>query len=548
MLDVGTLLLSIVALVAGSGAGWTLQQKLAGRREAELKRSVFESKGAIPQLEGAVRSRDQRLANQQTEIDKLKARVSNLDASIAEKTQELLKRDRELRRMASELAIATDGAPDDGVPLVEGVTEDPMAKPAATPGTAADVARLKKLEARYEALKRGLISRDDRIAELEAALQQAQAKSPTLTLKAELDEKSRSADSLTATLATREEQIKSLEARLASEVEQREVLETLAKGRAAGNRELKEQVAKLEQQYQTSGEVIKARNAIIGERELELRARNEELARSRQDCADRDRRILDLEREIERKTQAFAAQDARMQSLQATATVHTQRIEQLTQELAAARAATTRTEEVLKTRETELATSAAKVAAAATRLREHDGVVTTLKGALRDRDARIEALEQELARAVTEREAARATLAAAQETARTDDHEHAAQLATVRAERLSQQNEQLELLLAARERRIAELEQENSRANARVEARESSGDGERQVLETQLANARERCQRVEDELLAVAQEAKALRGRIATLEAEAEARASAEADIPLLSAVAAPPETAAHPQ
>ena len=41
--------------------GWVAQRQLGNRREADLQRTVYEAKGAVPQLESALRNRDGRI-------------------------------------------------------------------------------------------------------------------------------------------------------------------------------------------------------------------------------------------------------------------------------------------------------------------------------------------------------------------------------------------------------------------------------------------------------------------------------------------------------
>ena len=58
--------ITIALLVTTAGvcfsAGWTARRVSTSGRDVELKRNVYEAKGAIPQLESTLRNRDQRIA------------------------------------------------------------------------------------------------------------------------------------------------------------------------------------------------------------------------------------------------------------------------------------------------------------------------------------------------------------------------------------------------------------------------------------------------------------------------------------------------------
>jgi chromosome segregation ATPase len=538
-IDVLSLVLLLIALGIGAAGGWTLHRTASSQREADLKRSLFESKGTIPQLEAAVRTRDQRLASQHHEIEGLKKRLATADASLTDKSNEIVKRDREMRRMSAELAIANDAPPQsDLVPLIDGAGEETAAAAAtATPETALVQARLKKIEARYETLKNVLIKRDDRIAELEAQLAQPRLPDETQTrATAELD----------AALANRDAQIKALEARLAAEAEQREVLETLAKGRAAGNKELRENATKLEQQAAALRKSVEMRTATVAERDEQIRVLNEALAESRRESAARAETIATLEHTVAARDGTLATERASAQTLAAAASAKDARIAQLESQLAAARAATTSAEAALRERAAADEARVAKVEAAFARVKEHEAAKATLEKALRDRDFRIDALNQDVERLNAALAAANEAVPPAPSTPVPVEATAEADATRARIATLTQQVEMLERDAALRERRLLENDRERARLAERLAALEAPAATHVQGLEKQLAAARERIQRVEDELLDVAREAKTLRARIAELEAEG-AIATDDDGIPLLSNVTASPAPATHP-
>lgn len=542
-IDVLSLVLLLIALGSGAAGGWMLHRTASSQREADLKRSLFESKGTIPQLEAAVRTRDQRLASQHHEIEGLKKRLAAADANLTDKSNEIVKRDREMRRMSAELAIANDAPQSDLVPLIDGATEE--ASPSAatvTPETALVQARLKKIESRYETLKNVLIKRDDRIAQLEAQLTQPRAPD---------EAQMRATAEIEAALANREAQIKALEARLAAETEQREVLETLAKGRAAGNKELRETAAKLEQQAAALRKSVEMRTATVAERDEQIRVLNEALAESRRESAARAETIVTLEQTVAARDGTLASERANAQTLAAAASAKDARIAQLESQLAAARAATTSAETALRERAAADEARVAKVEAALARVKEHEAAKATLEKALRDRDFRIDALNQDMERlnaALAAASEAKAPAPPAPPAAVPVEAgaEAEADAARKRIAALTQQVEMLERDAALRERKLSEHDRERARLAERLAALEAPAATHVQGLEKQLAAARERIQRVEDELLDVAREAKTLRARVAELEADG-AIATDDDGIPLLSNVTAAAPTATHP-
>jgi chromosome segregation ATPase len=532
--DVVTLVLLGLAAALGAGAGWYLQGIGAKRQATDLKRTIFESKGAIPQLEAAVRTRDQRLASHAQEIDALKARITTLDANVNEKSGEIVKRDRELRRLANELAIANESAVPDSVSLVEGLADEVPAAPAPGAEAAALAARLKKSETRYEALKRGLIARDDRISALEAELKSAAAPTLSQARAAEIEARAQAAEAHATVLAARDAQIRSLEARLAAQAEQREVLETLAKGRAAGNKELRDNAAKLGQQAAALRETIKLHASTVAERDAAIDALEDSLAESRAESAQRAERIESLERALVERDLTLTQERAATQSLRDEAAARTARIEALQGEVAAAVGATARAESALQEQLAARDAVRRELDAALAGSREHDAVREALEQSLRDRDFRIDALTADVSRLTSALEAAVAAAKAP------PPPTYDATAAEARIAALSQHVDLLERDAVLRERRFAEQERERAREaeqlGTRLAAAEAPRDTPTHALEAQLAAARERCQRVEDELLEVAREAKTLRTRLAGIEGDRTSDV-ADAEVPVLSRV-----------
>jgi chromosome segregation ATPase len=180
--------------------GWHTRRVATAGREAALKRSLLEAKGAVPQLESAVRNREQRAETLSLTVKGLKERVAELETSLRQKALEIDKRDRDVRALTSELTVLKQGASDQHVVLLEG-------EPAVAEPETADPALAKRyaaLEARYDAMARGLFQRDDRIAELEEQLRNPGGEVPTRTLEHEVSELEQTASALRTSLEERD--------------------------------------------------------------------------------------------------------------------------------------------------------------------------------------------------------------------------------------------------------------------------------------------------------------------------------------------------------
>jgi chromosome segregation ATPase len=511
---------------------------------------MYESKGAIPQLEASLRTREQRIATYQQESETLRARITQLESTLSQKENEIVKRDRDIRRLTSEVELAKDEV---GAPSGEPLPFDGVREPA-PPADPSVEARLKKVEARYEALKRGIIQRDEKIVGLEHALQQAKERSSMTQLESELEELTQSAQSLASTLAGRDDAMKDLEARLQREAEQREALEALAKRRGDANRELKEKLAKIEVQLPKLLETMKARNALIAERDATIRALGSELEHAKTERADRDASIVSLTHKLDMSQQDVATREARIDEQQHRMHELERRIDGLTHELAGTNRMLQRAEATIQERDASLAAQSEQIALTEERDREHQQAMAALSGTVRDRDFRIDALDAEVSKLSSALDVARQESSAVQATNAGANDRFAAETKSLRdrADLLTRQNDQLQRDLVTRDRKLSEVERERARLAERV-AELDAPDSRLQTLEAQLNAARERCVRIEDELLEANKDAKQLRNRVAELEARGTTEPTdqpldpEDADVPLLniSSIVAPPPTPA---
>jgi chromosome segregation ATPase len=283
-----------VLLVVCCVLGWHTRRIATAGEEAAIKRSLLDAKGAVPLLESAVRNREQRVESLTLTVKGLKDRVSELETSMRQKEIEIDKRDREIRSLSSELTVLKQGTSNGHVVLLDG--EDEAADSATADPEMAK--RYAALEARYDALARGLFQRDDRIAELEEQLKNPAGEVPTRTLEHEVSELEQTASTLRASLEEKEQQLELLQTRLQEEAAQRETFEDLAKRRSDSNRELKAAAARFEQQIPALMETIKSRDAQIVERDDKLVALTRSLKTERQLREAREAEIEDLQGQL----------------------------------------------------------------------------------------------------------------------------------------------------------------------------------------------------------------------------------------------------------
>lgn len=499
--------------------GWVAQRLLSNRRQADLQRTVYEAKGAVPQLESALRNRDGRINALQTEAQQLRERLTQVESAQSQKDAEIVKRDREIRHVRSELQIVKDGNLDADPALY---AEIDGGGGEAAPADAQQTLAMKRLEARYESIKKGLIQRDDRIAELETQLAGGKGKTSAIALELEHEKLQDSARTLEAELASRDVLIKDLQGRLTQETEQRELLETLAKRRADANRGLKDTASKLEVQLPRMAESLKAKDTIIGDRDATIAVLRNDLAHAQHVGATQATTIADLEVKLVGRRDELSRQAAAMESLkqqQATqleslkhqqiAQVETlkstnalqtdtlkhqhavqvegakqkaiqleQKNAALTNELAMAQQALANAVTKLREREGALSEQESRASAADNKLRESGNTASSLTQALRDRDFQIESLTADVAR--LNGELARAMAAAAQ----------------------------------------APAQSELTAVPTLTEVPVAAGDDVNHPAELQFAAIHEHAARTERELHAAVREVKTLSGRITELEAK----------------------------
>ncbi len=394
-------LITIALLATTAGVcfslGWTARRVSTSGREVELKRNVYEAKGAIPQLESTLRNRDQRIAMLTSEAQSLRDRLTQIESAASQKDAEIVKRDREIRLARSELQIVKDGSiggldPD----LIDGAELDAQPSSGNDPKMASD---MKRLEARYESLKKGLIQRDDRIAALEQELAGGPGKRSTEILEQEIADLQAAAELAQATLAARDATLQEVQTRLQQDTEQRELLEALTKRRGDTNRTLKENYAKLEAKLPKLMEMLKARADTIAEREASIALLDGDLAHVRGEKAERDATIADLEAKLATGREQIAQHLATHQAQKQTQQQLEQRIDMLMHEASEMTKALQASHALVRERDASIEAKNARALSTDEKLREQGNTIVSMQALLKDRDSRIDALTADVGRA-----------------------------------------------------------------------------------------------------------------------------------------------------
>ncbi len=402
--------IALLATTAGIcfSLGWTARRVSTSGRDVELKRNVYEAKGAIPQLESTLRNRDQRIGTLQSELQSLRDRLTQAESSASQKDLEITKRDREIRLARSELQIVKDGSIGMDPDLLDGMDADSAPASSTDPKVTTE---MKRLEARYESLKKGLIQRDDKIAALEAQLQGGSGKRSTEILELEIADLQEAAELAKTTLAARDATVQDLQTRLEQDIEQRELLETLTKKRGDANRTLKENYAKLEAQLPKLMETLKSRADVIAEREASIAVLDSDLSHVRAEKADREASIVQLEAKLAAGRDQIAQHVANHQTQKQHLHQLEQRIDMLSHEVAETTKALQASHALVRERDATLEAKDLRLQTVDEKLREQSNTVASMQKLLKDRDFKIDAMVADMAAAEAKLVAAREEVA-----------------------------------------------------------------------------------------------------------------------------------------
>lgn len=111
----------LIALAMGAVAGWLWRDLQASREAAAVRRTVIESRARLPEMEEAVRARDDRFEAVRQEYNEREDELAGARASLAERDQTIT----ELEQTCAELRARLEStpAPADAPPRGDGALE-----------------------------------------------------------------------------------------------------------------------------------------------------------------------------------------------------------------------------------------------------------------------------------------------------------------------------------------------------------------------------------------------------------------------------------------
>jgi len=194
----------LLALAVGAAAGWLWRHQQAAQHEGSLERALMDARSRLPQMETALRSRDERLDTMARDIQDYRSSLTEHEATVAARDRTVAELERtcaELRQRLEQTAgqPATPAAADEGdeIALHPG---DPHAQGDAAPAApvaAADAAEPDHVEARSasapaaldagerEALETALEDTRTALEEARTALAEARAEAEQARSEAE---------------------------------------------------------------------------------------------------------------------------------------------------------------------------------------------------------------------------------------------------------------------------------------------------------------------------------------------------------------------------
>jgi chromosome segregation ATPase len=101
------------ALVVGFLTGWLMRRASANSDHAAMHRQLVDIKSRIPQLETAVRHREQQIVRLKEELEATAAKFDSMAHNLQERERTIGDRDRTLSLLRSEIALLKQSAPSD---------------------------------------------------------------------------------------------------------------------------------------------------------------------------------------------------------------------------------------------------------------------------------------------------------------------------------------------------------------------------------------------------------------------------------------------------
>jgi chromosome segregation ATPase len=184
----------LLSLAAGAAAGWLWRHQQAAQQEGSLERSLMDARSRLPQMETALRSRDERLNTMARDIQEYRSALTEHEATVADRDRAVADLERtcaELRQRLEQAAGKPAGPADaedgDEIALHPG---DPSAQDAGAVAVAApaqpETAAATTLDAgERQALETALDEARGALAEARSALAEARAEADQARAEAE---------------------------------------------------------------------------------------------------------------------------------------------------------------------------------------------------------------------------------------------------------------------------------------------------------------------------------------------------------------------------
>jgi len=408
-------LCAAIAIVCFVSA-WRVRGSGAKRRERELKRDVLEAKRSIPQLESSVRNREVQIAQLQGEVSELNERTGDLHRDLESTGMELRRTTREARNVTSELDIVKGNRITSDNVIMDGFDDE-------EPDTSGDsklAAQLKRTEALYEKLRKGLIKRDERIEQLQEQLgASSDSQGPASPeLEAKLAELDASSGELGERITVHERTIEKLRGELSEAHREKDMLADMAKRRSENNQALKQASAEAEAQVPKLEREIESLSKIIKDREASIKRLLEELEQIKAVNEAQEQQLTEVSADIDAHQQVLDLRDVKIQTLESSVSQREERLTALGQELDDTRGELQQATVTVQARERTIVEQQAKVDTAAEKVTqeqdaaaakarehaqavaaaatEHDLAAAALKDTIKDRDFKMQALSTEI--------------------------------------------------------------------------------------------------------------------------------------------------------
>lgn len=182
----------LLALCAGTGAGWVLRHITAAKQEEEMQRTLADARARVPQFESLIRTRDEQIDRLKEELKDKDVRINGLADDVREAELAFKDKDRELKQFSTQDEMVDD-LPDEPVAATEILDTGEVLAEVLTDDDAVSMDNV--LSATQEAVDSPLA---DKVVQLEAELREARAQAAdamaeaasteaeVITLKAEL--------------------------------------------------------------------------------------------------------------------------------------------------------------------------------------------------------------------------------------------------------------------------------------------------------------------------------------------------------------------------